>query len=260
MPSCNCSGQTCGCVITAGEGVTIAGAGGAKSPYVISVEGGGAGGGGWESGDLKEVAHGNTPAGWLECLGQAVSRIAYPALFTAIGITYGVGDGSTTFNLPNYTGKSRVGAGAGFTLGAGGGVADTTLATANLPAHTHLVFAHNHDLGAHIHSDAHDHGLTGGQTANHQHVVKYDIADNTETKASGGARRVVKIGSGSETAATGNDNATHQHVIPAWNGLTGGPSTNSTSTQPTVASGSTGSGVPFTNLPPYRVVRVLIHT
>lgn len=41
------------------------------------------------------------PAGYLLCNGQAVSRASYPALFTLIGTTYGVGDGVTTFNLPN---------------------------------------------------------------------------------------------------------------------------------------------------------------
>ena len=40
------------------------------------------------------------PAGWLLCGGQAVSRSDYAALFAIIGTTYGVGNGSTTFNLP----------------------------------------------------------------------------------------------------------------------------------------------------------------
>lgn len=44
------------------------------------------------------------PAGFLECDGSAVSRTSYGALFTAIGTTYGVGDGSTTFNLPTAAG------------------------------------------------------------------------------------------------------------------------------------------------------------
>lgn len=41
------------------------------------------------------------PAGWLVCDGSAVSRTTYKALFDVIGTTYGVGDGTTTFNLPN---------------------------------------------------------------------------------------------------------------------------------------------------------------
>lgn len=41
------------------------------------------------------------PAGWLECNGAAINRRAYPALFSLIGTDYGVGDGSTTFNIPD---------------------------------------------------------------------------------------------------------------------------------------------------------------
>lgn len=45
------------------------------------------------------------PTGWLECNGQAVSRSTYAELYAAIGTSYGVGDGSTTFNVPDYRGE-----------------------------------------------------------------------------------------------------------------------------------------------------------
>ena len=45
------------------------------------------------------------PTGWLECDGQAISRTTYADLFNEIGVTYGAGDGSTTFNLPDYRGR-----------------------------------------------------------------------------------------------------------------------------------------------------------
>jgi microcystin-dependent protein len=45
------------------------------------------------------------PTGWLECSGAAVSRTTYAGLFTAIGTVFGVGDGSTTFNLPDMRGE-----------------------------------------------------------------------------------------------------------------------------------------------------------
>ena len=54
---------------------------------------------------------GNTiPAGWLLCDGSAVSRTDYAKLFSAIGTTWGAGDGSTTFNLPNTIGRFAEGA------------------------------------------------------------------------------------------------------------------------------------------------------
>jgi microcystin-dependent protein len=49
------------------------------------------------------------PTGWLLCDGSAVSRTTYAALFSAIGTTFGAGDGSTTFTLPNFKGKVLVG-------------------------------------------------------------------------------------------------------------------------------------------------------
>lgn len=49
------------------------------------------------------------PSGWLFCDGAAVSRTTYAELFSAIGTTYGVGDSSTTFNLPNFRGRVPVG-------------------------------------------------------------------------------------------------------------------------------------------------------
>lgn len=53
------------------------------------------------------------PTGWLECDGSAVSRTTYADLFTAIGTTWGAGNGSTTFNLPDMRNRSPIGAGTG---------------------------------------------------------------------------------------------------------------------------------------------------
>lgn len=58
-----------------------------------------------EPGTVAHFAASTAPAGWLKCNGAAVSRAAYAALFAAIGTTYGVGDGATTFNLPELRGE-----------------------------------------------------------------------------------------------------------------------------------------------------------
>jgi microcystin-dependent protein len=55
-------------------------------------------------GQILQVGMGAVPPGTLECDGSAVSRTTYSLLFAAIGTNYGVGDGSTTFNLPDYRG------------------------------------------------------------------------------------------------------------------------------------------------------------
>lgn len=58
-----------------------------------------------EPGTVAHFAASTAPAGWLKCNGAQVSRAAYAALFAAIGTTYGVGDGATTFNLPELRGE-----------------------------------------------------------------------------------------------------------------------------------------------------------
>ena len=61
------------------------------------------------TGVLNPYAGATAPAGWLLCFGQAISRTVYSTLFTAIGTTYGVGDGSTTFLLPDMRGRVAAG-------------------------------------------------------------------------------------------------------------------------------------------------------
>lgn len=86
-------------------------------------------------------ATGTAPTGWLLCQGQAVSRTTYAALFAIIGTTYGSGDGSTTFNLPNLQGRVPVGfdgAQTEFdTLGETGGAKTHTLTIDQIPSHNH---------------------------------------------------------------------------------------------------------------------------
>lgn len=62
----------------------------------------------------------SAPTGWLFCDGSAVSRTTYAALFTAIGTTYGTGNGTTTFNLPDLRGRIPMGAGTGARSGESG--------------------------------------------------------------------------------------------------------------------------------------------
>lgn len=102
------------------------------------------------------VPYGGTsaPTGWLLCYGQAISRSTYSALFSAIGTTFGVGDNSTTFNVPDLRGRVIAGQDDmggvsadrltgltdgvnGDTLGAAGGLESTTLTIAQMPLHGH---------------------------------------------------------------------------------------------------------------------------
>jgi microcystin-dependent protein len=115
------------------------------------------------AGAMLEYGGSSAPTGWLLCNGAAVSRTTYAALFAVLGTVYGVGDGSTTFNVPNKIDRVGVGAGSSYARGATGGAASATtssagshnhtgavtgtaISTAQMPSHTHGVNdpGHNH--------------------------------------------------------------------------------------------------------------------
>jgi len=60
-------------------------------------------------GAVQSFSTSTVPSGWLECDGSAVSRTGFSDLFAVIGTDFGVGDGSTTFNLPDITGLVATG-------------------------------------------------------------------------------------------------------------------------------------------------------
>lgn len=92
-------------------------------------------------GEITMWATNTAPTGWLVCDGSPISRSTYIDLFGVLGTTYGAGDGSTTFNLPNLKGKVAIGRDASQTefdtLGETGGSKTSALTSSNLPAHTH---------------------------------------------------------------------------------------------------------------------------
>lgn len=92
-------------------------------------------------GQISLFAFNYAPVGYAKCEGQLLPISQYSALFSLLGTTYG-GDGRTTFALPDFRGRTFLGAGHGaglddVRLGERGGANKFTLTNANLPSHTH---------------------------------------------------------------------------------------------------------------------------
>lgn len=96
-----------------------------------------------EIGSIKIWGSATIPAGWLECKGDAVSRTTYAALFSIIGTSFGTGDGSTTFNLPDYRAAAVTGVGTST-----GYTSDETVALGT--KYDDRVQGHYHDLNTNV--------------------------------------------------------------------------------------------------------------
>ena len=164
------------------------------------------------------------PGGWILCSGQAVSRTQYPNLFAIISTTFGAGDGTSTFNVPNFQNRLPIGASATYALASTGGSATATLVTANLAAHTHTLGNHTHNmdhyhlmsnhthLGVnHLHAFTgvdHTHGIPAGQF-NHNHGAysnphSHTIGLKFHGVFGNGGASAVDGGSGISTDAVGD--------------------------------------------------------
>ena len=110
---------------------------------VLSASGGTSGGVGGDTlpiGSTVEWWSEEIPENWLVCNGQAVSRTEYADLFSVLGVTYGSGDGSTTFNLPNIQGRTLIGKSSEedySVLGKTGGEKQHSLTVQEMATHSH---------------------------------------------------------------------------------------------------------------------------
>ena len=127
------------------------------------------------TGALMPFAAAAAPTGWLICDGAAKDRTIFAALFAVVGVVYGIGNGSTTFNIPDMRGRAPF----GIDSGAGRITSDNTLGDSSghedLPLHTHTLSSHTHPAGSHTHpmaSHTHSGGSHSHPMASHVHAVR----------------------------------------------------------------------------------------
>lgn len=198
------------------------------------------------AGIIQMWAGPSAPTGWLFCDGSAVARATYPTLFANIGTTWGAGDGSLTFNLPNFHDYMPIGAGNLYALAASGGEATHTLTSAEMPSHSH-----------------------GGATGNNAPSFSGSGSGSTDTQ--GNHSHLSRNGQGFEVPGAGGDVAGH-----IW-GTAGSTAYSDNSTNTAGAhshnvsvsvSGSVsshghtitaeGGGAAHNNLPPYKGIHFII--
>ena len=97
-------------------------------------------------GEIKPYAGSSEPVGWLICDGRAISRNEYQQLFDVIGTTYGAGDDSTTFNIPDLSGRTLIGVSNDYPLADARGEVEHTLNVDEMPSHNHTQDSHKHSM------------------------------------------------------------------------------------------------------------------
>jgi len=182
------------------------------------------------------------PAGWMIADGSAISRTTYAALYSLIGTAFGVGDGATTFNLPDMRSRVPLGSGQGTgltnrTLAATGGEEAHALSVGEEAPHTHGM-DHYHNWGAqgsHSHSDS---GHSHPQSA---------VSGAGATLAGGATYLVQNINTGTGNAAISAAATPAGNTQYASQASAGWANT-----------ASTGSGTPHNTMPPFVVVCFII--
>lgn len=205
------------------------------------------------------------PTNWLICDGRTLDYGATPAyqgLFNVIGRAFNTALTGTQFALPNLTQKFPIGAGTNV-LGAIGGTFSYTLATANLPPHSHPA---SQDAHAHVISTgSHAHGIaTGGHShAIHTNAHSHSIPDNLVSSGGGGLTpggAAFSLHGGATTGTVGDlGGSTDAAGNLGGNTDTAGNLGGSTDTrQPNVYTGNTGSGSPLSIVPPFIAINFII--
>lgn len=146
------------------------------------------------TGIISLFAGPSAPRGYLVCDGSAVSRDTYSALFSVIGTTYGAGDGSTTFNLPDLSGRVAIGASTSHAMGTTGGEETHVLTSGELAAHSHEVPQHGHADTISASTPALSHTVT-------QPAYKYSSPSNTNGKEYSGSKSTAFSGTSSAAAS-----------------------------------------------------------
>ena len=205
---------------------------------------------GLPTGAILDFGGSPAPLGFLLCDGAAVSRTTYSNLFAVVGETYGQGDGTTTFNVPDFRRRVSVGAGGtasttlGNAVGSTGGEETHQLSEAEMPSHDHSASANS--AGSHRHGSG---TYTAASDGSHRHAFRIRRT-NTASGTHSSSISDNQAGTGVVDRHTQYDGS-HTHDV-AGSSSSGGSHTH------TIDVKNAGGGARHNNMQPSLVVTKII--
>jgi len=189
------------------------------------------------------------PDGFLVCDGSNVSRDDYSELYSIIGTTYGQGDGSTTFGLPNLVDRVPLGVSQNYALATTGGTSSVTLSTTQIPSHDHTIAAHGHAHTIKATTPKFVHSITT-QAAFKYTALKTSTAGRLNMSVTNNANRYTSRNSGAMSRSTNLAISNHAASACTMSGSITDCEAFNTET--------TGDGNAHNNLMPYLALTYLI--
>ena len=190
---------------------------------------------------------GDVPTGWSLCDGSAISRTTYSSLFTLLSTTFGAGNGTTTFNIPDMRDRFVVGAGSSYSRNAYGGNSSNNIShTHSVSSHTHSTPAHTHTMGSHTHDQ-------GDLAANIDFIYDSGGGIYYRTQSKSFTANVRNYLYGGETSVSSGRSTGIDVTGNTGSGGSGTTDSGGSSTTGSGGSGTTGSGgsTSVENRPPY---------
>lgn len=196
------------------------------------------------TGNIIAYTGNDVPEGYLVCDGSELNRSEYPELFSIIGTTYGAGDGSSTFNIPNLSGKACLGYSQAHAIGSTGGEDTHLITPLETPSHEHTIPQHTHNSSLTVAMGTLSHTVT-------QPTFTYvGLKTTTNVVTSNSANKY--SGRTNKTMSRTTDLAIADHPATACT-VTGG-----ITDCPAFNTESIGGGVAHNNMMPYLAVKYLI--
>ena len=194
-------------------------------------------------GEIYMYGGATAPSGFLICDGSAVSRTTYATLYGVIGDTFGSGDGSTTFNLPDLSGRVIIGTSTNNSIGDTGGESAHVLLSVELPTHSHTIPTHGHGNNISVTTPTLTHSIT-------QPAFTYSAPSGTAKRPNG----TIGYSAVTSTAATRSTNlAISNHAAAACT------KTGSVTDCAAFDVTSTGNDVGHENMQPYVSINHIIY-